>query len=277
MISGGHILGLVTAANWGASDFISGILAKRAHSLRVVQASNMVGTPLMLIIGIVMREQFPAWNMIGWAALAGAAAGLGCVALYRGIAKNKGGVVAPVMALVSAAVPVMVEACLYKRPTHLQLAGFAVALVALWLMAGGNRKALQKDTMISGILAGLGVGLFLTWIPSSDEAGRYFTNATANAAGALIVTIPLLIRCRPLLPKRDIMPGAAMTAVLLSMGDVAYVTAASLIGIAHASILASFSPAMTVFLSRMLLKERLSLPQLAGVTTALIAIPLIIG
>jgi hypothetical protein len=101
-------LGLSTAGVWGASDFAGGIASKRANVFRVIAVANACGFLFMLLLAVITREPFPPMVSLGWGAFAGMIEALGIAALYRGLAIGRMGVVAPVAAVLTSVLPVLV-------------------------------------------------------------------------------------------------------------------------------------------------------------------------
>lgn len=237
----------------------------------------MISVPVMASIGLMSGEAIPALPNMGWAALAGVAAGFGSVAMYRGMNRHSAGTTASMSGLVSAALPVMVSVALHQRPEALQYLGFAIALIALWFLGGGTFTRIRVRDIRLGMLAGLGYGSFFTLMPFAASDGVFLPNAIGNLAAWLVLTAAARRRGVAVMLPPAVLPTALAVALLNSMGDFTYVISAHLTGIGRAAIFASFAPAATMLLARLFWHERLTRPQWAGVTAALVAIPLIIG
>ena len=98
------LLSLMTAALFGTGDFLGGLAGKRMRVLQVVLVSHLVGLVGITAASVVLAEHFIAGDLL-WGALGGAAGGVGIALLYRGLAQGPMGVVAPLTAITSAAVP----------------------------------------------------------------------------------------------------------------------------------------------------------------------------
>jgi len=275
------IFGLAAALSWGAGDFSGGVAAKRSPVYGVVIVSQLAGLLLLGSLAVLLSEPIPRPIDFLWGAVAGIAGGLGLLALYRGLATGRMGVVAPVNAVVSAAVPVLWGAFLEGPPAPSQLLGFAVALVAVWLVSRtGDGKGVQGRDLGLPFLAGLGFGLFLIAIDHvSDTAILWPLVATKIAAVAML--LPVVARMRP----RGTHPGGmriarqvphiALAGILDSGGNALYALAARAGRLDVAAVLSSLFPAVTVLLARLVLKEAVSRPQWLGVAAALAAVALI--
>jgi hypothetical protein len=97
-------LALLTAALFGTGDFLGGLAGKRMSVLRVLAISHTIGLLLITVGAIVIADEFLLGDL-AWGALAGIAGFIGLALLDRGLARGPMGVVAPLTAITSAAVP----------------------------------------------------------------------------------------------------------------------------------------------------------------------------
>jgi drug/metabolite transporter (DMT)-like permease len=272
----GIVFGLASALSWGAGDFSGGLAAKRSPAYAVVIASQLVGLLLLGGLAVLIAEPLPAPTDLLWSAVAGIAGGIGLVALYRGLATGRMGVVAPVTAVMSAAVPVLFGAFVEGLPTWPQLLGFGLALVAVWLVSWtGKETGIRGRDLGLPLLAGVGFGVFLVVIDHvSDTAILWPLVAARTAAIAMLSIVTVRMRSTRMLVRRQL-PLAALAGLLDSGGNAFYALAAQAGRLDMAAVLSSLYPAGTVLLARLVLKESVSRPQWLGVATALVAIVLI--
>src|SRR5215472_13402092 len=129
---------LLAAVSWGGGDFSGGIASKSTSVFRVVAVAHAAGLTLMLAMALFTREPVPPLNSLLWGAFAGFIGAFGIAALYRALAVGRMGVVAPIAAVVTGVLPVLIGSYTEGLPDRLQLAGFAFALVGIWLVAGNS-------------------------------------------------------------------------------------------------------------------------------------------
>ncbi|HWU37682.1 MAG TPA: EamA family transporter, partial [Candidatus Acidoferrum sp.] len=151
---------LTAATCWGAGDFTGGLASRRSDPYRAVFFSYCVGLALMVTLALVRREQPTTPADLGWGAVAGLSGMFGLGFLYRGFIAGRMGIVAPVSAVLSASIPVVFAALTSGLPHELQLAGFAVALVGIWLLSRPERLGSRPEGLGLAVLAGLGFGGF---------------------------------------------------------------------------------------------------------------------
>src|SRR5208283_5415224 len=101
-------LSLLAAASWGGGDFSGGLAAKRTSVFRVVAVAHGCGLVAMLLMALLVGEAVPPRIELWWGAFAGLVGAFGIAALYRALAVGRMGVVAPVAAVVTGVLPVLV-------------------------------------------------------------------------------------------------------------------------------------------------------------------------
>jgi hypothetical protein len=107
-----HELGTVAFAlaasiTWGAGDFSGGLATRRAQVLSVVVGAYTVGLCMLIVLALIWSEPFPTAIDLMWGGVAGLAGAVGLAAFYQGLSVGRMGVVAPIAAMLSAAIPVL--------------------------------------------------------------------------------------------------------------------------------------------------------------------------
>jgi uncharacterized membrane protein len=284
LLSGSVALGLLSALTWGTGDFCGGLATKRISPYAVVFGVQAVGALLLLIITLVVGEPLPGLEATLWAAGAGLAVVVGLVALYTGLARGQMGVVAPISGVIGAGVPIAAAAFTVGLPGLLPLFGFGLALLSVWLMAYGAGEGpvaaghtTRRSGLVLALVAGLGFGLFFVMLDRAAELYIWWPLVIARSMASLAllpVVIVLALRGR-LAGVRAALPFVLLAGTLDSLGNLFFGLAAQAGRLDIAAVLASLYSAVTVGLAWLILRERLSPPQWAGVAAALVAIPLI--
>ena len=268
--------GLLSAITWGAGDFCGGLASRRASIFAVVIWGQVVGALVLLCCALLFGEPFPPVSRLGWGALAGIAGDIGLFSLYWSLANGRMGVAAPVSGVVGAATPVLAGALLEGVPGALQVAGFGLALVGIWLVARTDSSAVRINELGLPVLAGVGFGLFYILIHQVSDQSLFWPLIAARVASiVLLVAVAKLLR-RPVLPTAGQLPLIALAGALDAGGNIFFALAAQVGRLDVAGVTSSLYPAATVTLAWLVLKERLSRPQTLGVATTLVAIALIV-
>ncbi len=279
-MNGAVWFGLMSALVWGAGDFCGGLATRRARPLSVVLIAEVSGALLLLLAALAWRQPLPDLPTLGWSGGAGLAGAMGLVALYTALGRGHMGVVAPASAVIAALVPIIASALLEGPPAAMQLVGFAVALVAVWLLSSAGARS-GESTPATGelrlaILAGLGFGFYFVLIDRADPASGFWNLTFARSFAFVVLAVLMLSIRHPLLPPRAVLPLNLLNGTLDAGGNLFFVLAASSGRLDVASVLASLYPGTTVLLAWFVLGERLSRPQTVGVAAALLAIILIV-
>jgi drug/metabolite transporter (DMT)-like permease len=263
--------GLASAALWGAGDFSGGLAARRTAVLGVIVVSHGIGLCLMVGLALLRAEPFPAPADLIWGCLSGLSGVMGVAALYRALAVGQMGIAAPVAAVFTAAVPVLVAFLTEGLPRPLQFIGFGLALAGVWFLARPERTAANRSQGLGlAVLAGLGFGVLFVGLAQVSQ-GAFFWPLAAARATSFSATLALASR-RAWAPQRGTL-GAVILAGILDVGGNAFYVLATQAGrLDIAAVLASLYPASTVALAWLLLKERVTRLQVLGVGAALVAI-----
>ncbi len=267
------IFGLAAAAAFGTADFCGGIASRRASVFSVLTVARACGLVAMLALARLTHEPIPAAPALLWGAAAGVAGGIALPALYRALAVGKMGIAAPVTAVLSAGLPVLLSAMLEGLPHLLQIAGLAVALVALWLISRPDGK-LRPQGLGLALIAGAGFGFFLIFMRQGTTTATYWPLVAALVSSLLVAVIILLVQGGSL-PSLRLMPVVVGSGVIDAFGNYFFILAGQHGRLDMAAVLSSLYPAATVLLARFVLKEHITRMQFAGLVAALIAVPLI--
>jgi drug/metabolite transporter (DMT)-like permease len=270
-------LSLLSAASWGGGDFAGGLAVKRANVFRVVALAHAFGFVLMLSMALSVGETIPPVRDLAWGAIAGVTGAFGIAALYKGLAVGRMGIIAPVASVVTAIIPVVVALRTEGLPTTLQLAGFVVALVSIWLVARPDGQIDTHRGLGLAILAGVSFGLFLV---SGKEAGHhavFWPMVAARFTSSLLMGLIAAFTVGERGSVRSVWVAILASGLLDSCGNALFIAASRHGRLDVAAVLSSLYPASTVILARVLLKERISRLQAVGIIGALLSVTLISG
>jgi drug/metabolite transporter (DMT)-like permease len=272
----GIIFALTASSSWGAGDFCGGLASRKINPFQVLLLTTASSLLLMVLFSFLRKESLPEVDDLIIAIIAGISGALGLAALYSGLSLGNSALVAPVAGVIGAIVPTLVGIFIEGLPGILVLAGFALSMAGIWLVARTNQghdHITRKGLGFAG-LAGIGFGGFLALI-AQLEGDQIFTPLVFSKLASLVLAI-LLVRMRNL---RFIRPAESPIAIwsgfLDAGGNVFYLFATQHIRLDIAALLSSLYPAATVLLSNLLLKEKLSMQQWAGVSICITAIMLI--
>ena len=270
----GILLALGAAAAYGASDFVGGV-ASRRHSLwQIVVVGQAAGAVVLLAAGLALPGR-PVTADFAWALLAGLGSATGGIFLYRGLARGRMGLVAPISAVGAAALPVVAGVVIGERPGWLAWAGILAALPGIWLVSRGQAGAGPADArsgLVDGAAAGLGFGiLFVALAQISDDAGL-LPLAANQVTGAVVAASAAAALRQVWRPSLDVLGWGSAAGLLGAAGTLGFMLATTATGLGISGVLASLYPAVTVLLAAGLLGERVGLGQRAGIGICTLAV-----
>jgi drug/metabolite transporter (DMT)-like permease len=268
-------LSLLAAVSWGGGDFSGGLATKHASVFRVVAVAHAAGLAAVLTMALLTHEPIPPAPALLWGAFAGFIGAFGIAALYRALAVGRMGVVAPIAAVVTGVLPVLVGTYTEGLPDRLQLGGFALALVSIWLVARPNENANSRSGIGLAVLAGVMFGLFLIAGKQAGHGGIFWPLVAARTVSTSLMLVIVLFLPRDPQPLRRVLLPMILSGVLDSAGNALFIAATRHGRLDVAAVLSSLYPASTVVLARVLLKERIARVQAAGIVCAAISVALI--
>lgn len=272
----GALLGLLSALVWGSGDFGGGLATRRSSPFQTLFAATLAGLAALLSLAAIRGEALPPPADLRWSAAAGLAGAVGMAALYRALAVGSAAVVAPTSAVVGAALPVLWDSVLEGLAAPNKLAGFALGLLGIGLVARATPEANGADRRGLGaaVLAGLGFGAFFVLIAQVGPGAIWLPLAIAKSSSLGLAALALLLRGeRPPAPRAN--PVAWLAGLLDAGGNSLYLLAQQFTRLDVAAVLASMYPASTVLLARLVCKQTISWTQAIGVILCLAATALI--
>lgn len=276
------LLALLSAAFIGGADFIGGATSRTTNGLKVAAFAAVVGLPLALVVSLAYGAERLNRSDVGWSVVAGVVVSFGIVCFYTAMGRGLISVVAPVAAVTGAIVPVAYALARGERPGTLALVGLGTALVAIAVVSLAPSEqhsgAAEIDALVIGLAlaSGLLFGLFyISFSRVSEDAGLWPVTIS-RAVGALVLVAVALIAVRnPLEGSRRLLRPTLAIAVLEVAAGVPLLLALQRGPVSIASVVASLYPVMTVLLAGVVLRERLSSLQYAGVACALASVVLV--
>ena len=276
------LLALISALCYGVSDFSGGLAARRVAATAVVLVSNAFSLLLaVLAVALLPGSVYSATDM-AWGVAAGAVGLLGVVLLYRGLAIGPMSVVAPLTAVLSAMVPVVVGVVRGERPGALAVIGIVLAVPAMFLIGrepksrGGAR--LRRGALISALCAGVSFGGFYVLLAQTGSNGGAWPLVGQRASSVLILlvfTAVAALRRPAALPRGAALRLSLVAGITDFAANLAYVLATHRGLLALVAVISSLYPATTLLLARGVLKERVARQQGAGLVLAGAAVALI--
>jgi drug/metabolite transporter (DMT)-like permease len=269
------IFALSAAVAWGSGDFTGGVIARRIGVLHTTFVSYAVALIILVIVALVRLESFPAPVDLMWGALAGLFGMAGFGFLLRGFATGRMGIVAPVSAVLATAIPVIFSVFGEGLPRPLQLVGFGLALISIWLLSRPEKLGGSPAGLGMALLAGLGFGGLFTALDQISEAAIFWPIAAGRLAACAAMILFALGTQQSLIPQLPPFGLLLLLGVLDIGGNLFFLLAVQTGRLDVAAVLASLYPGVTALLAWWIAKEHLAALQVFGLALAILSIVLI--
>lgn len=275
------LLAALSALTFGAGDFCGGLASRRIAAQWTTAIAQATGLVLLVVVAAIVGGD-PRGVDMALGAAAGTCGGLALVVFYWAMAQGPMSVVAPLSALMSAAVPMVAGVVEGERPGVLGVLGIVVALPAIVLIsreprrddAPADRSPATPRVLAAAVLSGAGFGLFFTFVShTADDSGLWPLTSARSAAILLALVVVVIGR-----PARPSLPGARLamlTGATDATGNALFLLASRQGLLTLVGVIGAMYPASTVVLARVVLGERLARHQLVGLAIAAVAVALI--
>jgi drug/metabolite transporter (DMT)-like permease len=270
------VFGLAAALAWGAADFTGGLASRRTGAYRAALYGEFFGLLFIVAAAFFIRQPLPGWSGLGLATAAGAIGTTGLLTLFHSVVHGKMSIAMPVSALLAATLPVIVGSVIDGFPGIITFLGFFLALSAIWLISqeegkDGRFLARLSDLRLP-LLAGIGFGSFFILMNVAAREEILWPMLASRLGGTLIVATYMLFRRDNWRLERDVLPVLVLNSFLDVGGTAFYVLASQAGRLDVSAVISSLFPGSTVILAALILKERVSRSQFAGILLALTAI-----
>jgi drug/metabolite transporter (DMT)-like permease len=271
-------LAFAASVGWGFGDFLGGLRARHVPLAAVVGFVLVGGVAAALVAAAVAAGPFPGFTPLWPALLAGMASVLAFATLFKALSIGPMSIVAPISATYPV-VPVIVGLVRGERPSLLQGAGMALAVVGVLLAASGGDGAKRQRISATGLglalLAALASGVMLTGLDAAADADPYWALLAARCVSLCLLLVMLLL-LRPSVTTRKVDAAALVGIGALDTAATGLFAVASTLGyLSIVAVLASLFPVITVLLARVMLGERIARHQEVGIAGALAGVALI--
>lgn len=268
---------LTAVGVWGTSDFLGGVGVRRANAFLFTAIVHVSGMVVLGSIALLTHSAFPGTASLLWSLLAGLLGGVALVFFYGALARGNMGLIAPVAAVLSAAIPTLVTAFSQGFPGIRHIAGFVLAAVGVWLISRNESGTGRPEGIGLAVLCGIGfAGFYLCTTRAGNVSALWI--ATCSRLSSFLTTAGVVVFGRHLrkMPA-PVLTIAVVAGILDISGSVAFIRAEQLGRLDSAVVLSSLYPAVTVVLARIFLREHFSRGRTMGMVAALAAVPMIAG
>lgn len=272
---------LASAAGFGVSNFLGGIAARQVAATRILLVSYPVSTVLLSGVAIIAGGPVHPGTVL-WGSLSGISQAVALAWYYRAMASGPLSVVAPLVAVLNAAMPVAVGVALGERSDAVVWAGMGLAMVAVVLV---SREASDDDhlrthrftTKVAWLTASAGMvfGLSFVFLHQAPVESRFWPMLFSRVSATTLLLVVTAVRGN-LRPPTGRPLGLALAVGLLdTVANACLLLALTTWQLSLASIVVSMYSVATVILAIVVLREKVTRWQAIGLVLAAVSVALI--
>ncbi len=268
------LLALISSLSWGVADFLGGIASRRAGPVQVLAVSYPAGALLLTLIALFIIPGNLTPAVIPYAVVAGAIGALAIGLLYAALTRGPMGVVSPITAVMSGAVPVAVGLMRGESLAPLAIVGIVLAVAAVILVSresGHVHERTPLSALLLAIASGTAIGLYLTAIGLAPQDSGIWVATLGRWVSTIVMIATLVLVVRSFTRSRFPWLLVIVSGLLDASANGIFQLATQRGLLAIVAVIGSLYPAATVVLARIFLHERLNRLQITGVVAALIA------
>jgi drug/metabolite transporter (DMT)-like permease len=274
----GVAFGIGAALTWGSADFGAGLASRKLPALATMVLSQAIGLAIAVVIVVVFAEAMPGPEPLAWSVVGGTSGMVCLLALYRALATRPMGLISAIATVVGVALPVIVGTLSGDLLRTQDVAGIALALVAIALVTrpSGDMRV-DRVGLGLAVLSGVGAaGFFISMGRCTDAGGGTWWPIVVARSTSLILALLLTLGRRQVRQTAaGLSPLLVVVGVLDMAGNAFFLLANSQGALSLAVVVSSQYPAVTTILAGAILAQRPGRVQVAGIITALLGIGLI--
>lgn len=272
------VFSLIAAASYGVGDFFGALAARKLHPISVSlvgHAASTLAASLALIFIPSLWSAGGTWSGV----IAGACEAVGFLVFYYVLAVGPVAIVAPMVSVIYAIVPVAWAVCAGAQLSPLAAAGVALGLGSVVALSVAPKELDDPKTRINGWLVLLATIGGTTWgfATVALDMAPTAAGATPAVAGALtalglVAVVYLFARRRIPTPfTKDSVRNSMLSGGLFGFANAFILLALATGALALVGLLTAMYPLATVLLARFVLKEHISRWQWVGIIGAVTA------
>ena len=275
-------LAIASAISLGVADYLAGATLRSDGRMNAALPYTAIGAIFGAIVvsaalPFAPPEEFSSVDL-AWSLAAGTATGTALPLLMVGMARGPMAVVAPVLGLVSMAVPAIVGPILGDRLTSLEVIGLLIAFPAAGLVSLSNHESEETAPIPRAIALAAGAGaLFGTaavCFGQTSTASGIAPGVVAQITTAALLSTGTILARRMIRPRSHAMGLSAAVGILTAIAVFLSVLAYQRGPVAIVAAVIGLAPGPTVLLARMVVRESIRAIQLVGFALGIVAVVL---
>jgi drug/metabolite transporter (DMT)-like permease len=262
------LLATTSALLFGTTDFLGGVLSRRAPAWSVTFMGLLGAT--VVTAGLASTQPgSPVRSDYLWATVGGVGGGVAMAFIYRGLSKGRMGVVAPISAVGTTVISVPGGLLAGERPGAVVWVGILLAVPAIVLISRDKAvvspaSATAWAGVADGLIGSVGGGAMLVSLGQIPDSSGWWPAACLQLVSMLTVVPLALIFGECWFPRTRASVLGLATGPLAASAGILFLVATQHGDLAVAGVIVSLYPAATVVLAVLFLRERVHGVQVAG-------------
>lgn len=271
------LLALIASLTWGVADYMGGIASRKASPTQVLVVAYPSGAVIITLMAFLAVPGEFSTDAALWGVLAGSIGALAVALLYIALSRGPMGVVSPITAVMSGAVPTAVGLLNGERLTLLGITGIAIAALAVILVSRekGEHVKVAPSTILISIASGSAIGLYLSALSLAPEESGIWAATVGRWTSSILVAVVVFAVIKKFTRNGFPWMLAIVSGFLDATANAVFQLASQRGLLSIVAVLGSLYPATTALLARFLIQERLSRIQIVGVLLAFLAAALL--
>lgn len=271
------LLALIASLTWGVADYMGGIASRKASPTQVLVVAYPSGAVIITLMAFLAVPGEFSTDAALWGILAGSIGALAVALLYIALSRGPMGVVSPITAVMSGAVPTAVGLLNGERLTLLGITGIAIAALAVILVSRekGEHVKVAPSTILISIASGSAIGLYLSALSLAPEESGIWAATVGRWTSSILVAVVVFAVIKNFTRNGFPWMLAIVSGFLDATANAVFQLASQRGLLSIVAVLGSLYPATTALLARFLIQERLSRIQIVGVLLAFLAAALL--
>lgn len=288
------VLALSSSLAFGISDFYGALATRRIGAVSATFAAYSVAT-IAVGVGLLLIPGAWSFDTVLAGAIAGVLVAFGFLLFFSAMSVGPVAVLAPLIAVMYAIVPVAWDVARGASLSALAWGGVIVAVLSVLALsipprggaeneeeraaerAAGRGTGVRLGVIIMGALAALGMGLASVALDYAPKDSGISSAFVESAVAVVVLGLVFVFSKRPAKGEVDsrALGIAAGSGVLMAVANATFVLALQNGSLALVGVLVALYPLSTILLARWVLREQLSRVQWLGIAGALAAAVLI--
>lgn len=271
-----QLLALTAAALYGVADFAGGLATRSVSAWRVTIWSQVFGLPFLLAAIAIIGFSEVTRTDLALGAVAGGFGLIGLVLLYSALAAGSMSIVAPIIGVLAAMIPVGWDIATGGVISGVQWIGIVLSLVAVTLLVSHHSNSSVTGRILAqAVGAAFSFAVFVIAMSQTSEASGLWPLLPARVISIPVGFLVLWATSTVALPDRRVIRLIAFVGLADIAASSALVLSVQRGPLGVNAVISSLYPAFTVLAALIVLKEKPDHAQVFGISLAILAVLLL--